>query len=75
MSQFNEVALEIYTLDNVLTMITMKCDLQQCPFLFSLEKRLVIDFSEMLSRVEKYAHIDEAYGIRSPPFALMAPML
>lgn len=61
------MALEVYNLDHVVTMTVMKSELQSCPFLFSLKKRESIDFSEILTRAEKYMHTEEAYEVHDPP--------
>lgn len=70
-SRFNVATLEVYNLDHAVTMITIKSGLQRCPFLFSLEKRSSMDFSKMLARVEKYAHIEEMHKAYGPPPSLM----
>lgn len=62
-SQINEVALEVYNLDHSVSMTTLKSGFQQYPFLFSLEKRLAANFSEILLRVEKYACAEEGLVI------------
>lgn len=72
MSRFNEMALKVYTLDHVVTMIAIKYGLQQSPFLFSLEKGLAMDFSEMLAWVDKYACTKEAYDAHGPLSTLVA---
>lgn len=67
MSQFNVAALDVYNLDPSIMMTTFKGGLQQYPFLFSLKKRPVTNFSEMLARAEKYACAEEGYGTHIPP--------
>lgn len=62
MSRFNEATLEVYNLDYIVAMIAMKCSLQQCLFLFFLEKRPAIVFSEILAKTEKYTCTEEANG-------------
>lgn len=70
-SWFNLAALEVYNLDHAITMTIMKSKLQRCHFLFSLEKRVLTDFSEMLARVEKYVLTKEANEAHNPPSSLM----
>lgn len=67
MSQFNAAALKVYNLDHEVTMIAMKSRLQRYHFLFSLEKRALADFSEMLARAGKYTRAKEAYEVHSRP--------
>lgn len=72
MSQFNEVALQVYNLDHLIAMTAMKCGLKLCPFLLSLEEaddkllRNVSQGGEMCTDKESY----DAHG---PPSTLMAP--
>lgn len=60
MSWLNEAALEVYDLDHAVDMTT--------------KKRLTMDFSKMLFRIEKYVYTREAYGAHDPPFALAIPI-
>lgn len=66
MSRFNAVAPKVYNLDHAVTMTAIKSGLQRCPFLFSLEKRVLADFSEKLATAKKYACIEEAYKLHNP---------
>lgn len=75
MSLFKEAALEVYNLDHSIAMIAMKNGLQQCPFLFFLKKRPLVDFSEILVRVEKYACAEEGYGTHVPSITLSTLMI
>lgn len=59
-SQFNTATLEVYNLDHAFAITTIKKGLWKYPILFSLEKRTLTDFSEMLARAEKYARAKEA---------------
>lgn len=56
-------------------MTTLKSSLQQCPFLFFLEKRLFTNFFEMLVRAKKYAQVEEGHDAHLhqfiPPRAVM----
>lgn len=61
-SRFNKAALEVYNLDHSIVMTALKSGIQQYPFVFCLEKGSVIDFSKMLTKVEKYACVEEGYG-------------
>lgn len=67
MSWFNEVALKVYNLNYLVTMITIKCGRQKCPFLFSPKKKVPTDFLEMPAKVENYVHAKETYNMYGSP--------
>lgn len=67
MSRFNAVALKVYNLDHAIAITAMKGGLQRYLFLFSLEKRALVDFSKMLDRAKKYACTEKAYKVHDPP--------
>ena len=51
-------------LDQMVAMSAMKGTLKSFRFLFSLEKKFSTSFLKMLSRVEKYANVEEAFLAR-----------
>ena len=51
-------------LDQMVAMSAMKGALKPSRFLFSLKKKFLTSFLEMLSRVEKYANVEEAFLAR-----------
>lgn len=70
---------EVYNLNHSITMTTMKCGLQSCPFFFSLKKKPLADFFEMLTRAKKYVHVEKVYETHVPCIAssslVLAPSL
>ncbi|XP_073117062.1 uncharacterized protein [Elaeis guineensis] len=60
MNRFNATTLEVYDLDQSVTMTAFNGGLQK-NFFCSLEKKYLKDFMEMLDRVEKYAQADKAF--------------
>ena len=60
MNHFNVATLKMHNLDQSVTMIAFKDELQKNFLLYTLEKKYLKDFAEMLDRAEKYVWADEA---------------
>ena len=59
--------LEITDLDQMVSIMAMKGGLRPSRFLFNLEKRFPADYTEILSREDKYANIEEAMTSKRKP--------
>ncbi|KAG1361351.1 hypothetical protein COCNU_09G008140 [Cocos nucifera] len=60
-TRFNAAALEVRDLDQSIAMAALKGGIQKIDLLFSLEKKYLRNFADMLARAEGYARAEEAF--------------
>lgn len=61
------VILEVCNLDRFMAMMALKSGLQKNTFLFFLEKIYPQSFVKILTKVEKYTNVEEAYDAHPVP--------
>lgn len=67
LSHFNMATLEVWELDQSVAMMALKSELQKNAFLFSLKKKSLKNFIEILAQVEKYTNAEEGYDAHLAP--------
>ena len=61
MSHFSMATFEVRDLDQSIAMIALKGRLQKNSLVFSLKKKYLKNFTEMLDRTKKYIRAEEAF--------------